>query len=199
MSNNSKYRKKSNTNVNTAHFLISRFLFSSLAKNINLCGNAQSLLRTLGDLMDANLNAYGKRECTIKITEICYQAGMSDKPAKRIIDQFIDIKILSLVKKLRTNKAVYELGYAFFLFDTPDQFRSFSETDKILVSEFLRVSFGVSPEQFRSFSETHIYNTSYKTSYNTGDVSKEKTNGYQPAQTASNVSPLLEYHLTNKH
>lgn len=154
-----------NQKVNKAHFLISKFLTSPFADKYKLCGNAQSLLRYLGDLMDANLNNIGKRECSIKLSTLAFKSGMSPKPAHKYIDQLVENYLLEIPRKLEKNISVYILGKLFSVWENLPNCKQVSLGD-------LAISYGDLDNQLGRISLTHIYNTNYNTNYNTFNVLK---------------------------
>ncbi len=94
----------------TAHFLISNFLMSKDSRTFKLNGNAQAVLRYMGDVMDATYNKGGLRRCSITQSQIANFSGVHRNTAATVIKNLLALEILIFIKKLEDNVAVYAIG-----------------------------------------------------------------------------------------
>ena len=94
----------------TARYLISNFTYSVESFKYKWSGSYNSVLRTIGDIMDANFNRGGQRIFEMEMVLLGKFARVSPKTAGLAINYFVHIKMIELLRKKESNKGVYGLG-----------------------------------------------------------------------------------------
>ena len=139
-------------------------------------------------LMDAKLSRYGnlenQRKCEITLTEICYLAGMSPKPAMKYLKQLIGLKMIELVQKLPRNRSVYKLGIMF------SDWENLPNCNEVSLGD-LAVSLGVLENSLGETPILYINKTSNKTNNKGGSFSENQKKDYKQ----ENPSPKLQEYM----